>query len=168
MKKIYAISGSASDDSSNRRLLVALAEKLYNYTVTLDKLLTQLPLYTPEKDQGTIPKKVKTFRENIQNVDIVIISTPEYLHNIPAVLKNGLEWLKTSGEFYNKRLVLISYTPHPPRGIDAMQSAVKSLKALNANILLEMPLYQVDLIQRDGKLKIPNEILEVLTVSLEF
>lgn len=168
MKKIYAISGSASMDSSNRKLLVALLSEFKDFSFDIDIQLIRMPLYTPERDHITAHEAVVEFRNHITQADIIMISTPEYLHNIPAVLKNGLEWLKTHGELYDKKIIAITYTPHPPRGIDAMQSMLNSLRALNARILLELSLYQSEIIQKDGHLKIPDGVLETLRISLDY
>lgn len=98
----------------------------------------------------------------------VIISTPEYLHNIPAVLKNGLEWLKSTGELHSKPVLPITFTPHPPRGEDAMMSLRKSLQALEARIAVELPLYQHTLPKNpDGSWRLEGEVLEWLATALE-
>ena len=74
--------------------------------------------------------------------DAVIITTPEYIHNLPALLKNALEWLTTSGELAQKRVLAMTFTPHSPRGEKAMQSLLWSLQALDANVVVQLPLYQ--------------------------
>jgi NAD(P)H-dependent FMN reductase len=82
-----------------------------------------------------------TFKETIKSHDAIIIATPEYIHNIPAVLKNALEWTTQTGEFSNKKTLAISYTPHPPRGKYAMSSLINSLNALDANVVASLDLY---------------------------
>lgn len=168
MKKIYAISGSASINSSNRNLLVTLLSNLKDICFDIDEHMVKLPLYIPERDRNPIHEAVVEFRNQIKQADIVMISTPEYLHNIPAVLKNGMEWLKTNGELYDKNVIAMTYTPHPPRGQYAMRSMLDSLKALNARILLEIPLYQSEIPQDNGSLIIPHDILETLRIAMEY
>ena len=56
------------------------------------------------------------WRKILQESDAVIISIPEYIHNIPALIKNALEWVTTSGEFLGKKVLPITFTPHEPRG----------------------------------------------------
>ncbi|MES1147394.1 MAG: NAD(P)H-dependent oxidoreductase, partial [bacterium] len=38
--------------------------------------------------------------------DVILIATPEYIHSIPAVLKNLFEWTVASGEFYEKHVAV--------------------------------------------------------------
>ena len=90
--------------------------------------------------------------------DAIIISTPAYLLNIPAMLKNALEWLTTSGELEGKRVLPITFTPHPPRGERAMQSLIWSLQALNAHVVTKLALFQSEVKFSDG-----GEILDVET-----
>lgn len=168
MKKIYAISGSASINSSNRKLLVTLLSGLKDVSFDIDQQLVKLPLYTPEGDRGPTHQEVVEFRNQIKQADIVMISTPEYLHNIPAILKNGMEWLKTNGELYDKNVLAMTYTPHPPRGQYAMSSLLNSLRALHARILLEIPLYQSEILQDNGSLKIPHDIVETLRIAMDY
>jgi Predicted flavoprotein len=82
------------------------------------------------------------WRSAVSSADAIIISTPAYLSNVPAILKNALEWLTTSGELSNKAVIAITYTPAPPRGAEAMTSLIWSLKALEARVLAQCPLYQ--------------------------
>jgi NAD(P)H-dependent FMN reductase len=49
----------------------------------------------------------KAWAERVGKADGVIIVTPEYNHNIPAVLKNALDWV--GPEWLDKPVGLISY-----------------------------------------------------------
>lgn len=143
--KILTVSGSASRSSANTGMLIALANLSEEHTFMQAELLTSLPVYSPELDVAPWPPVVLTWRLQVRAADAVIISTPAYLHNMPAVLKNALEWLTTSGELDGKRTLALTYTPHPPRGVEAMTSLLWSLKALNANIVAQCRLYQNEL-----------------------
>jgi NAD(P)H-dependent FMN reductase len=142
---ILAISGSANHNSSNNLLLHSLAKKFPQYNWLIYDKLSTMPLYQPFLDQSSPPEDVRVFRAKVAASQAIIISTPEYLHNIPAVLKNGLEWLKSSGELYDKAVLPITFTPRAPRGQYAMQSLVFSLQALHARIVAQLPLYKCDL-----------------------
>jgi NAD(P)H-dependent FMN reductase len=49
----------------------------------------------------------KAWAERVGKADAVILVTPEYNHNIPAVLKNALDWV--GPEWLDKPVGLISY-----------------------------------------------------------
>lgn len=165
---VLAISGSASSPSSNARLLEAIGASFPEKGLRPDTLLRELPLYGPHLDKAPLPAVVEQWRAQAAEVRAVIITTPEYLHNIPAVLKNGLEWLKTSGEFFGKAVLPITFTPHPPRGEHAMESLRKSLQALEARIVVELPLYQNALSKNPaGGWILEGEVHEWLEAALE-
>ena len=117
-----------------------MSDSYKEYDIRQFKLST-LPLFHPDAYDFEIPKEVLTFKETIKSQDAIIIATPEYIHNIPAVLKNALEWTTQTGEFSYKKTLAITYTPHPPRGKYAMSSLLNSLNALDANVVASLDLY---------------------------
>ena len=144
--RIVAINGSTRPEAHNARLLQAIARRYDTYSVELHLDLSGIPLYLADQESTLIQDEIVELRSSINSADAVIISTPEYIHNIPAVLKNVLEWLTESGEIYNKKTLPIVYSPHEPRGTHAMKSLLQSLTALNATIISSMQLYQNELI----------------------
>lgn len=53
-----------------------------------------LPYFDPQLQFGEgLPETVADFRSQAQKSDYIFISTPEYAHGIPGILKNALEWL---------------------------------------------------------------------------
>jgi chromate reductase, NAD(P)H dehydrogenase (quinone) len=142
MKSLLLISGSASATSSNTKLLRMMADTFADsYRMEVMDGLWELPLYTHERELAGIPDVVKNLREKVKRADAVLISTPEYLHNIPAVLKNALEWMTTSGELSEKPVLAITLTPRAPRGENAMRSLLQSLVASKARVLAELPIH---------------------------
>ena len=139
---IHTISGSARTQSSNRRLLASLHTiRPQHQFVHLD-VIQDLPLFRANLDAHPWPPAVLEWRAAIAKADAIIICTPEYLHNMPALLKNGLEWLSSSGELVGKAVLPITFTPHAPRGEKTMQSLTWTLQALDAKIVTQLPLYQ--------------------------
>lgn len=162
--KILTICGSSGKASSNKQFLKLLPTILLEHEFKHIENLPDFPLFTTEKNQDP-PANILFYKEEIKSADLVIISTPEYLHNIPAVLKNVFEWVSSSGEFYEKKVLAITYTPHPPRGENAMQSMVKSLLALKASIVAELTLFQTELkITKENQLKGEESILAIKSV----
>lgn len=168
MKRIFAISGSAGEQSSNRRLIDSLVKYFaIRADWCSDDLLCQLPLYRPALDSSPLPDTVRSWRASTGAADAFIICTPEYLHNIPAVLKNGLEWLKSSGELSDKPLLNITFTPKSPRGEYAMKSLSFSTIALGARVVAELPLYKTDFILSGDHYAFSEEQSEVFSAALE-
>jgi len=143
--KILAIVGSASEKSSNKELLKAIQKNFFDeYEIEVFNKLRDFPLFRPEDLNKDLNHLVKEFKQKLNVVNRVIVCTPEYTHNIPAVLKNGLEWITASGELNNKKVLPITFTPHEPRGEWAMQSLLFCLKTMNAQIMTQLPLYKND------------------------
>ena len=109
-----------------------------------------------------MPPSVKDWRKAVGGADAIIFSTPEYIYNLPAVLKNALEWLATSGELVGKPVLPITYLPNQPRGEKAMTSLTWSLKALDSKIVAALPLYQTSLEIKEGKIIGSETELEIL------
>lgn len=135
--RILAISGSLRQTSSNTNILKACAKfappdveiKLYD---GLDKL----PYFSPELDTETsIPvATVKDLREQLRHADAVIFCTPEYAFGVPGVLKNALDWIVSSGEFYDKKTAVISASPLATGGDKAHASLLQTLSVMSAKI----------------------------------
>lgn len=167
MIPILAISGSASSTSSNTALLEAIKHHFRkDYTLDIYKNLRTLPLFRPEDLDAPLSDEVKVWKEKINSAEAIIICTPEYTHNIPAVLKNGLEWITASGEIAEKKVLAITFTPHEPRGEWAMQSLLFSLKTLNAKIVAQIPLYKNEVTKEGEQFIIADELADMLEEAL--
>lgn len=68
----------------------------------------------------------------------MIISSPEYAHGVPGVLKNALDWLVASGELYEKPVALFSASP---RATFAQVSLTETLKVMTARLVGEACIY---------------------------
>lgn len=155
---IVALSGSASPDSANTRLLRCISTEfshLFDFIV-MDGLWL-LPLYTPQSEGAGIADEVMLLRSEMAKADAVIIATPEYLHNIPAVLKNALEWMTTTGEMADKPVLAITFTPWAPRGEHAMRSLCASLLASKARVVAQLHLYRNEFMDAHGVIVLNQE-----------
>lgn len=164
--KVLSISGSVKSNSTNARLLDALglhftAQQFQRFD------LGKVPLFHPDRDSNPLPDAVVSLRAAIAAAELVLISTPEYIYNLPAVLKNALEWIASSGEFVGKPVIAMTYTPSLPRGEKAMQSLLWSLQALDAKILVSLPMDQ-SMINADDQGKLTGqEGIELLQTAFE-
>lgn len=90
--KIVAIAGSISKESYNKKLVRYIQDR-YKDRLDIEILdLKDVPMYN-EDDEMNPPDIIKEMRKKILASDGILISTPEYNHSIPGVLKNTLDWL---------------------------------------------------------------------------
>ncbi|MEZ4860096.1 MAG: NADPH-dependent FMN reductase [Caldilineaceae bacterium] len=142
--QLLAISGSLRAASSNTTVLQALASLApAGTTITLYTQLADLPHFNPdwESDDTTLPAVVRALRTQIGQVDGVLISSPEYAHGVPGVLKNALDWLVGSVEFPYKPVALINISP---RSVHAHASLVEILTTMSAKLIND-PALTIDL-----------------------
>ncbi|MBM4254976.1 MAG: NAD(P)H-dependent oxidoreductase [Deltaproteobacteria bacterium] len=67
---------------------------------------------------------VKDFGARIGAADGLIISTPEYAHGMPGVLKNALDWLVGGFDFINKPIALFNSSPRSTYTIASLTEVV--------------------------------------------
>ncbi len=165
--KILTLSGSTRSTSSNSKLLEGIALLFPQHDFIFYKKLDQLPLFRAEDDAHPWEESVLDWRKKLKESDAVIISIPEYIYNLPALIKNALEWIATSGELVGKPILPITFTPNEPRGEKAMQSLCWSLQALDAQIVVQLPLYQSEIsFEKDHSLT-ENESVELLKEAVK-
>jgi len=133
--QILAISGSLRAASTNTILLEAASLlQSENVKVILYRGLGELPHFNPDLDVEPSPPAVRDFRTHLRTSAGVIISTPEYAHGVPGVLKNALDWVVRSGELYEKPVALFNPSP---RSIYAQASLRETLTVMTAKIVEE-------------------------------
>jgi len=76
----------------------------------------------------------RRFRAALQECDAVLISSPEYAHGVPGVLKNALDWVVGSGEFVDKPVALINTSA---RATHAWASLAETLSVMSACVVLD-------------------------------
>ncbi len=110
---ILAISGSLRAGSANGAIVDA-AEQLapVGTSVFVYDQLGELPMFNPDLEVTAPPAAVTVWRESLQTASAVLISSPEYAHGVPGVLKNALDWVVGTGEFMGKPIALITASAH--------------------------------------------------------
>ena len=132
---VLGISGSLRTASVSTALLKTASTRMPQHVkLTIYDGLGNLPHFNPEIDTEFPPPPVSDFRSQLNNSAGVIISTPEYAHGIPGVLKNALDWLVASGELYEKPVALFSASP---RGRFAHASVIETLMVMMARLIPE-------------------------------
>lgn len=138
--RILAISGSLRSGSSNTLLLhaaVSLAPP--DAEVTIYDGIDRLPFFNPDLDGDEVPSPVETFRSALRSADGLLISSPEYAHGVPGVMKNALDWLvgSTQGEIVEKPVALINASPY---ATIAQASLVETLRVMSARVVADVGL----------------------------
>jgi chromate reductase len=131
--RILAISGSLRDASSNTAVLHAAALLApEGVEIAIYKGLGSLPHFNPDLDGEPALPAVLDFRSQLKASGGVLISSPEYAHGVPGVLKNALDWVVGSGELAGKRVALINASP---RATHAQASLAETLTVMSANLI---------------------------------
>ncbi len=129
-KKILAISGSTKQNSANHAILKFIATL---YTDVLDVEIFdgihKLPHFNPDLDKDVPPTVVQEFRKQIQNVDGILICTPEYVFSLPGSLKNALEWNVSTTNFSNKPVAFIVAAASGEKAFEALDLILTTIES---------------------------------------
>src|SRR4051812_42389570 len=130
---MLAISGSLRSASSNSAVVQALTPLAAGMAdVSVYRGLGELPPFNPDHDGEHPPEPVLEFRSSLQSCDALVISSPEYAHGVPGVLKNALDWIVGSGELIDKPVALINVSPHATH---AQASLKETLTVMSARVV---------------------------------
>ena len=132
--KILAISGSLRAASTNTAALRAAATLApEGVEISLYGGLGDLPHFNPDLE-GSDPPAVADFRARVREADGLLISSPEYAHGVPGVMKNALDWLVGGTEFIGMPVALLNATPP---ALYAQASLTETLTAMAGNLVAE-------------------------------
>jgi chromate reductase, NAD(P)H dehydrogenase (quinone) len=132
---VLAISGSLRRVSSNRALINAVARLApAGVEVSLYDRLQHIPAFNPDLDTTEPVSEVREFRAALQRCDAILISSPEYAHGVPGVLKNALDWVVSSGEFVDKPVAVVNASG---RATHAWNSLLETLTVMSARVIGE-------------------------------
>jgi chromate reductase, NAD(P)H dehydrogenase (quinone) len=122
--RILAISGSLRQISSNTTLIhAAIALSPADVEMRLYRGLGDLPHFNPDLEP-TAPTVVDDLNQQLSWCDGLLISSPEYAHSVPGVLKNALDWLVSGFEFIDKPIALFNASPHSTHAQAALTEIV--------------------------------------------
>jgi chromate reductase len=141
--KVLGISGSLRQGSHNRRLLRAAADRLPpGAELEIFDGLREVPPFDEDAEHSP-PAAVVALKEAIAGADAVLISTPEYNHSIPGVLKNALDWVSrpmAENPMRGKQALVIGASTGMFGAVWAQAETRKVLGALGARVLdMELP-----------------------------
>lgn len=128
--KLVALCGSIRTNSSNRSLLAAYASLgRPDMDFTAFEGLGYLPHFNPDSDGDSPPPEVAAFRALIAGADALVISTPEYVHALPGVLKNALEWLVSDPAFAGKPVAILHIARGTTWALDSLREVLRTMSA---------------------------------------
>ncbi len=143
--KILTFAGSLRRDSLNKKMCMNAKNFLQNDSAVdiqyIDLQTLHIPLYDGdlEADKG-LPESVQKLCAEIEKVDALIISTPEYNGSISGVLKNTLDWLsrKKPNPLIGKQILLLAASPGLLGGIRGLWHSRVPFEALGCHVYPEM------------------------------
>ncbi len=131
MMKIRALTicGSLRARSSNGALLDAF-EVLASERILSRRLegVGELPLFNPDCEPE-VPDLVREIRAEAVEADVLVFSTPEYIHALPAALKNLLEWLVGDPGIYQKPVVILHASPVARLALESLHEVLSTMSA---------------------------------------
>ncbi|MEH7116661.1 NADPH-dependent FMN reductase [Neobacillus vireti] len=136
-KTIGLICGSLRENSYNRIIAQSLTEMSDAAQFRWIEI-KDLPLFNEDLEIGGDPDKVRSFKSAIQDVDGIMIVSPEYNSGIPGGLKNALDWASRpakSSVLSRKPVGLIGATPGGLGTAFAQMQIRQILEAMQAHVL---------------------------------
>lgn len=145
MPTVLTVSGSLRAGSSNTALLAAVAHVApAGVAVVPYDALAALPPFHPDVEQGggPLPDAVVHWQRALAAADAVLLSSPEYAHGVPGVLKNALDWVVGSGELVDKPVGLLSASSASrfahPQLLETLRTMTARLVPL-ATVIVDVP-----------------------------
>lgn len=128
--KILGICGSLRKSSSNYSILKA-AKKYFSHHDWVEIDLSEFPYFDPDNQfSEATPDIIVKARKLARDSDLIFISTPEYAHGVPGILKNGLEWLFHEGTHQKKVALIIGAA----QGESTQENLIEILRTMDFNI----------------------------------
>ena len=146
--RILGIAGSLRRGSHNRKLLRAAGSLLAPGVEFVEwDGLAQLPAF--DEDLETTPQEVvREFFAAIEDVDAILIATPEYNASLPGALKNAIDWASRpfpENVLRHKPTAVIGASTGLFGAVWAQAEVRKTMKASGAYVLeSELPVGMAD------------------------
>jgi len=146
--RIMAICGSLRAASVNAAALEAAALLApEGVRVLRYRGLDELPIFNPDLDTDSPPDPVRRLREEVGLSDGLLIASPEYAHGVAGGLKNALDWLVGSLEFYQKPVAVVNASARAVHADAHLRETLVTMAARviePASITLGLPAAGVD------------------------
>ena len=113
-RRLLGVSGSLRTGAYSTAVLEALLGSIAGQADVDQAEIGALPLFNQDLYVEPLPAAVAHFRDQLAAADGVVISSPEYNHGIPGVLKNAIDWASRphNGSPLRDKPVLIVTSSH--------------------------------------------------------
>ncbi|WP_230200267.1 NADPH-dependent FMN reductase [Bacillus niameyensis] len=173
MMNLLGIVGTNSDHSTNRMLLQFIQKHFADKANIEIFEIKDLPAFNKPKDRKA-PSEVQELADKIIEADGVIISTPEYNHSVPAILKSTLEWLSYTSQPLIDKPVMITGASYGKLGSSRSQAHLRQIldaPELKARIMPSSEFllgYSLQAFDENGNLKDQSKIEELERIFNDF
>lgn len=173
MKKFIAIVGTNSDNSTNRTLLQFIQKNFAEKAHIEICEIKDLPAFGKPNNQKA-PEEVQKIANKMIDADGIIISTPEYNHSIPAVLKNLFEWCTFTARPFVDKPVMITGASYGKLGSSRAQAHLRQIldsPEIKARIMPSSEFlvgHSLQAFDEDGTLKDQHKIDELEEIFADF
>lgn len=120
--RLLGIAGSLRASSFSTAVLTALAKATAPHASYDYADIGALPHFNQDHYVDPLPASVQHFRDQIAVCDGLVISSPEYNHGIPGVLKNALDWASrphNGSPLKGKPVLIVTSSPAATGGVRA-------------------------------------------------
>jgi len=112
--RIAALSGSLRKESYTTKLIKAF-QKLAPEDITVDIIpIGDLPHINQDLEDD-LPETVKNFHQQLEQIDGILLATPEYNRSYSPVIKNALDWgsrPQGKNKWAQKPAIVVGCTPY--------------------------------------------------------
>lgn len=170
---LLVVSGSSRSHSLNTRLARLVARLQPADRIHLVSDLDRLPFYNADREADGVPRPVAELRTAVQDVDLLVLVTPEYNGAVPGLLANAVDWLSRphhESVLHNKPALVLSASPSPSGGARAADQLRATLTRIGANVLpagLSVPAAHTRLGAKDPDPQTVADLTRVLDDALD-
>lgn len=138
MKNILAFAGSNSSTSINHKLVAYVSSQIQEHNVKILQLNNyDVPMYSEDEEKKGFPAMTRGLKQEISEVDALIISVNEHNGSWSAFFKNIMDWLSRLDRNFleGKDILLMSTSPGKRGGLTALEFAKNMLPRFGGNIV---------------------------------
>ena len=128
--RLLGISGSIRTSAHSTAILAALAEAAASNASFDYAQIEEIPHFNQDVYVDPLPEAVRNFRNQIEAADGLVISSPEYNHGMPGVLKNAFDWASrphNGSPLRNKPVLIVTSSPAVTGGVRAQHQIRETL-----------------------------------------
>ncbi len=128
--RLLGVSGSIRTGAHSTMILEALAEAVADHSSFDYASIGDVPHFNQDLYVDPLPEGVRRFREQIESADGLVVSSPEYNHGMPGVLKNAFDWASrphNGSPLRYKPVLIISSSPAFTGGVRAQYQIRETL-----------------------------------------